>query len=309
MEVQEPLTAILSCMPPHIRPMLERSKESYARTAQEITLRADRPLCIYCADARYYLTASGCLVGDARHPDLVTLSAAELRELFVSLCEYSVYSHQDELIRGYINAAGGVRVGVCGSAVMRGGEVGNIVCITTLSFRVPREVKGCSRNLLGLIDPLRGVLICGAPCTGKTTVIRDAARELSTRYRVSVVDERGELAGRCACGFCYDIGLCDVYVGMPKREAMLCAVRSMAPDLIVCDELGGADDVESVRCILRCGAACIATVHASSIEDLRSRPVMRELLSSGAFGYVVFLSERRFSGRVSRIYEWSAADA
>ena len=304
---QNPLALILPNLPPSIRAPLERAGSSFMRTAHEITLRADRPLCIECADKRWYLSKNGCLT-ECVSDDLLCVSAAQLQEVLLKLCEYSVYSHQDELVRGYLTASGGLRVGLCGTAVMKDGRAVNITHISTLSFRVPREVIGCGRTLLSLIRPLSGALICGAPCSGKTTLIRDMARELSYPYRVSVMDERGELAGSSSDGFGYDMGLCDVYDGMPKGEAILCAVRSMAPDVIVCDELGSADDVASVRYALRCGAACIATVHAASLEDLRSRPVMRALLSAGAFRYLVFLSDRRFSGRISRIYEWSGAD-
>lgn len=304
-----PLHSILSYLPPHIRAPLMRCEASFAPTIHEITLRSGRPLCIYCADHCYSLDQNGCLVENRTGAELISVTPVELHDILMKLCDYSAYSHQDELVRGYLTASGGLRVGLCGTAVMKDGRVVNIHPVTTLSFRVPREVMGCSRMLLSLIHPLGGVLICGAPCSGKTTLIRDLARELSYTYKVSVTDERGELAGFASQQFTYDMGLCDVYVGMPKGEAILCSVRSMAPDIIVCDELGNADDVASVRYALRCGAACIATVHAATLSDLRSRSVMRELLSTGAFRYLVFLSERRFSGRISRIYEWSAEDA
>lgn len=308
MKADEPLRMILSLMPPRLRAPLERAAASYAARVQEITLRAGRPLCIYCTGGMYCLDTDG-LLGDRVPGDPLCVTGEELQSILMKLCDYSVYSHQDELNRGYITATGGLRVGVCGSAVMKDGRVANMNHITTLSFRVPREVIDCSKTLLSLIRPLRGALICGPPCSGKTTLVRDAARALSYTYRVSVADERGELAGNISRQFSYDMGLCDVYAGMPKGEAVLCAVRSMAPDIIVCDEMGDSGDVASVRYALRCGAACIATVHAASMEDLRSRPVMRELLSAGAFRYLVFLDDRRAGGRISRIYEWCADDA
>ena len=311
--MQNALNAILSYLPERIRLPLEPQAEAVAPTIHEVTLRADRPLCVYCADRIFLLTADGRLTDslngsfDGIQP--VGLTNAELQEVFLKLCRYSVYAHQEELCRGYLTAPGGLRIGVCGTAVVRDGTVIGMGRITTLSCRVPREVIGCSKTLLSMMDPLSGALICGPPCSGKTTLIRDMARALSTRYRVSVADERGELAASGEDGFGCDMGLCDVLVGMPKGEAILCAVRTMAPDIVVCDELGSADDVACVRYALRCGAACIATVHAASLDDLRSRPVMRELLGAGAFRYLVFLSGRRSSGRISRIVEWSAADA
>lgn len=308
-ERKEPLDVILSYLPPRVRAPLTRSRSVYEHTVQEITLRAGRPVCIYCTDKRYCLSATGCLISGDMPDDAVIVSAAELSEVLMSLCDYSVYAHQDELTQGYLTVSCGVRVGVCGTAVKKDGRVTAVKHISTLSFRVPREVIGCSAQLLGLIEPIRGVLICGAPCSGKTTLVRDTARALSYIYRVSIIDERGELAASSSslCG--YDMGLCDVYADMPKRDGVMCAVRSMSPDIIVCDELGDADDAAAVGYALRCGASFIATVHASSIEDLRKRRITRELLSTGAFGYIVFLSDRRHSGRVSRVYEWSGVDA
>ena len=308
MEYREPIAVILSHLPERIRALLERSRNSYAATAQEITLRAGRPLCIYCRDARYYLTASGMLTSDLQHTQPVAVTDDELHEVFMSLCEYSVYARQDELIRGYLTASSGVRVGVCGTAVLSGRDIVGVRHITTLSFRIPREVKGCSREVLQLIDPLHGALVCGPPCSGKTTIIRDMARVLSYRCRVSVIDERGELAAASPSGG-YDLGLSDIYVRLPKGEGIICAVRSMAPDVIVCDELGDESDADAVRYALRCGVALIATVHAADPDDLRHRAATRELLATGAFRYLVFLGDRRGAGRVTRIYEWGRDSA
>lgn len=305
MDCHDPLDIVLSYMPGSIRTLLERAHSAYAPTVQEITLRAGLPLCIDCAGVRYYLTRDGCLIQNAEYPELVTLSATHLQDIFDRLCEYSVYARQDELRRGYVTARGGLRVGVCGTAVVKDDSVAGICRITTLSFRVPREVKGCAGDVLRLIRPLGGALVCGPPCSGKTTLIRDMARLLSYPYRVSVIDERGELSGG-SFGSVYDTGLCDVYMDIPKGDGVQCAVRSMSPDVIVCDELGDERDVASVRYALRCGAAFIATVHAATIDDLRSRPVMRELLETGAFRYLIFLADRRKCGRITRIYEWEA---
>lgn len=309
MECQKPLDVILSHLPPRIRILLERTRNAYEATVHEITLRSGRPLCIYCADRRYCLTPSGILIDSAQGDGIVSVTAQEMQEILMSLCDYSVYSRQEDLVKGYLTVSSGVRVGVCGTAVIKEKQIVNLRHISTLSFRIPREVKDCSRTVLGLIRPLSGALVCGAPCSGKTTLVRDMARVLSYSYKVSVIDERGELSAassaQCGC----DLGLSDVYVHMPKGEGIMSAVRSLSPDLIICDELGDEDDIAAVSYALRCGVAFIATVHAASIGDLRNRAVMRGLLMSGAFRYLIFLGDRRYGGRISRIYEWSADDA
>lgn len=279
------------------------------KIVHEITLRMNMPVCVYTTQGRYYVSASGYLTDCADDHNLVTADKNMIGEIFLHLCGYSVYARQDELNQGYITIEKGIRVGLCGTAVMKDGSVNHIKDISTLSFRVPREVIGCSDELLGLIHPLRGVLVCGAPCSGKTTLIRDMARALSADYKVTLIDERGELSASRGGVAGYDVGFSDVYLHIPKGEGVIRAIRSLSPDIIVCDELGEERDVAAIRYAIRCGAAFIATIHAADLDDLRARTSARELLQTNAFRYIVFLSDRRNAGHISRIYEWSDRDA
>ena len=302
--MSKPLDVIISHMPKRIAPLVSRSRNIYEKDIREITLRSGRPVVFYCSDKRYYLSNTGYLTTASDKDDLIISEHNEVSESVMSLCEYSVYSKQDEINRGFITAAMGVRVGLCGEAVIRDGCISNMKNISTLSFRVPREVKGCSDKLLELIEPLYGVLICGAPGSGKTTLIRDIARSISYRYRVSIIDERNEISSSCS-GICgYDMASCDVFVNIPKREGVINCIRSLSPDIIVCDELGDEDDIFAISAASRCGAAFIATIHAATIYDLKNRTLTQKLLSTGAFRYIVFLDNRFRAGRISRIYEW-----
>ena len=308
-DIKSTVETIIKYMPDSVRPALSRSRPAYGASLRELTLRAGRPVCLYLSDGRRCITESGCLADDPCRPDLLITSAADISDTFLKLCDYSVYSRQNEYVNGYITAGGGIRVGLCGTAVIQNGSVKNIRNISSLSFRVPREVIGCADELLGIIDTTRGALICGPPCSGKTTLIRDLARKLSYVYRVSVIDERGELSASRGTLPGFDLGLCDIYVDMPKGEAIIDSVRGMSPDIIICDELGDERDADSIRYALRCGVSFIASVHASSVDDLRLRPVTRELLGAGAFGYLVIMSGRNDPGKVARVYRWSDNDA
>ena len=295
-------------MPPRLRLYLDRTRTVYENTVHEITLRAEKPVCVYCSDTRYYICDSGHLVTAADRNDLIISSTAEVTDVFMRLCDYSVYSKLGEIVGGYITASSGIRVGLCGTAVTKDNRVTALKNITSLSFRVPRERIGCSKEALSMIDPLRGVMICGAPCSGKTTLIRDMARELSYKYKVSVIDERGEISASRQGISGFDMGLADVYVGINKGDGVLNSVRSLSPDIIICDEIGDENDAAAVRYALRCGAAFIATVHASAPDDLRNRRLTSMLLSSGAFGYVLFLDGRHSAGAIKTVYEWSDHD-
>ena len=308
MDVKAVIKDIISYMPDGIRPALRDVLTARVDSVQEITLRLSLPLCIYCTGKRYYLTSSGV---SEKHDDsgVICTSPEDIHSVFMRLCDYSVYSKQEQINSGYLTASHGVRVGICGTGVIKDGRIENIRNITTLSFRVPREVRDCSERMLSLMEPLRGMLICSPPSGGKTTMLRDMARRLSYIYRVTVIDERGELSasGQGRTGF--ELGFSDIYINVPKGEAVVNSVRSLSPDIIICDEIGDRRDADSVSYALRCGAAFIASVHASSLDDLRARAVTRELLDSGAFGYIVMLGDRTSPGTVKHIYEWNSAHA
>lgn len=297
------IDVIIEKLPPDVSSALERCKRTVGDELTELSLRADRPVCLYIGGKMLFLTHSGALTDNIFSGELLITPIKDIETTVLKLCDYSVYAYQEELNSGFITIGRGVRVGLSGQAVIRKGSIANIRDISSLNFRVSREVKGCSEGLLKLIDPLKGVLICGEPSSGKTTLIRDMARILSYRYRVSLLDERFEISAVCRGRNGFDIGLCDVFAGYPKSEAAVSAVRSMAPDIIVCDELGDREDVETLSTALRCGTAFIASVHASSMDDLRTRKATYDMISASAFRYIVFLSGRRAVGRIDKIYE------
>ncbi len=297
------LDVIIDKFPQNLRGPLERCKSSFSDKVTEISVRADRPICLYMGSKPLFITDKGCLTDTPLADGVLILNAKDIENTLLRLCDYSVYAYQSEINSGFITIGNGVRVGLCGRAVIDDGQIINIRDVSSLNFRVARDIKGCSSELLSKIDPLCGVLICGEPSSGKTTLIRDMARALSYRYRVSVIDERAELSAysRGASGF--DMGLCDLFVGYPKIKAATSAIRSMAPDIIVCDEMGDKADIEILTTSLRCGVAFIASVHASTIDDLRSRAATAEMIASSAFRFIVFMSGRDNAGRIEKIYE------
>lgn len=211
----------------------------------------------------------------------------------------SLYSVSDELRRGYITAPGGVRVGVCGSAAVKG-EVTALRDVTSLALRIPREVIGAGGEVLNNYDYLRSTLILSPPGGGKTTLLRELVRQSSNAgFRVCVADERGEIAGVYASEPQFDIGEhTDVLSFAPKAEGALMLLRAMNPQIIALDEITRPADCEAIEAVSNCGVSVYATAHASCLDDLRRREVYRSVLSLGVFKTAIFIS-----GTAKRFYK------
>lgn len=272
---------------------------------QEIGLRAGRPVALSCGEETWFPDGRG---GAVRRPqaECPAVTAREIAAILQRLCGYSVYSFQEELREGYLTLRGGHRVGVAGTAVTQRGTISAVREISSLSVRLARERKGCASELLRRVGPRlqNGLLIAGPPASGKTTLLRDLARQLSGGeagrfYRTAVVDERGEIAACWQGEPQHDVGICcDIISGCPKAAGLLQAVRALAPEFLVCDEVGGGEETAALLECLHAGAALIASIHAGTSEELLLRPQAAKLLRAGAFGTVAFLRSRQTPGAV-----------
>lgn len=211
---------------------------------------------------------------------------------FKAICDYSVYSFQRELSEGFITLKGGHRVGICGTAVTENGKINNINYISGMNFRIANERTGSADKLMtDILDKEKcGIIIAGAPLSGKTTVLRDLCRQTGNKNKVSLIDERGEIASVYKGIPQNDIGdFTDVFDGYSKSEGILMAIRTMSPDYIFVDEIGTDEDYNAILHSVCCGVQIVATVHASSIQTLKRKENISKLLSTGAFRYIVFL--------------------
>ena len=190
---------------------------------------------------------------------------------------------------GYITAAGGHRIGICGEAVLRDGSVHIINALSSLSIRVARDFPGIAQQAEGING---SVLVIGSPGMGKTTLLRDIIRQWSGNNigAISVVDERREIFPQTNGEFCFDPGLrTDVLSGCPKSIGVEMALRTMTPSVIAVDEITAADDCEALLHAGWCGVRLLATAHASNRRELFTRPVYKPLLQSGLFQYLIIL--------------------
>ena len=212
----------------------------------------------------------------------------ELNYVVNMACRYSPWTAASAS-NGYLTAAGGHRIGLCGEVVMRENKMSGFKSIHSLNIRIARDFPGIAKSLSGQ----RGsILIIGRPGCGKTTLLRDLIRQLSFQETIGVVDERGELF---PTGF--DRGAqMDVISGCGKPEGIACLLRTMAPDTIAIDEITAQADTAGLMRAAWCGVRLLATAHASCLQDLKSRVVYRPILESKLFQTVIVMQPDKSYG-------------
>lgn len=184
--------------------------------------------------------------------------------------------------QGYITAPGGHRIGICGEGVCKDGSVSGIREVTSLCIRVARDFPGIGK----VAGDLEGsILILGAPGWGKTTLLRDMARQLAEEKSICVVDERRELYPE---GFLRGKRM-DVLTGCPKPQGIDMVLRTMGPSWIALDEITAEEDCRALIQAAYCGIRLLATAHAGSLRDYRSRHLYEPLVKHRIFDTLVVL--------------------
>ena len=261
----------------------DRIMSQFGNDANEIRLRAGRPAVVMLTNGHRFIRKD------------IPVSAEEIRLCFEKICGYSVYSHQNDLAQGFITLPGGHRVGICGCACLDKSGRRTIRNISSINIRIASDHAGCSDGIFEHLysESIVGTLIAGPPCSGKTTLLKDFGLKLSSKpfYQKTVlIDERDELAAMYKGEPCNAIGeFCDVLCGYPKGEGIMIAVRTLSPDVIICDEIGGKEDAQSVCDAINAGVVMIASAHACNVNELYNRRPIRNLLKSGAFQKIVLL--------------------
>ena len=283
--------SILHLFPARYRAFWQRTAGEQ-KTLQEIRLRAGRPVILHSGGREHFLTAQGEPTGSLSQA--YCAAERELEEILEHICHYSPYAFEEELRRGFVTVAGGHRVGVAGQAVLEpDGRIRTFKNISYLNVRVSHEVKGAADGVLPDMyggGSLKSALIISPPGCGKTTLPRDLVRQISDGnvygpgMTVGVVDERSELAGSFLGKAQNDMGIrTDVLDGCPKELGMLLLLRSMSPQVIAIDELGGDGELAALRQAAACGCKVLATVHGEDRQDVEYR-----------FGMAADLWERLF---------------
>ena len=215
-----------------------------------------------------------------------------LEEIVMRAVRYSAYSFEKPLKNGWLPLPGGGRLGICATVTGEGFRDVSSLCI-----RLPRVYECLSRSEFREIYPegFQSTLILSPPGYGKTTLLRSMIRRLSlSGFNVSVADDRFEIAGSIRGKPAYDLGpRTDVLSGGCRSDGMMMLLRSMAPDVIACDEISSPEDGRAALTISHLGVRLLATAHAESREDFEKRELSRRMVASGVFRkYVLILLDK-----------------
>lgn len=308
---------------------------------QEIRIRINGPFLVMYKGEEWILDSEG---KKAAFPECgYRIQQKDLKDTMSFVSDYSVYAFEGELSQGYLTVEGGHRVGVAGKVITGGtgkyglagfltananstgatssgnSASGNVYggirmkYITYMNIRVAHQVKGCASKLLPYIierGQVYHTLIISAPCCGKTTILRDLIRQISTGTEefdgcsVGVVDERSEIGGSYMGVPQNDLGpRTDVLDACPKAEGMMMLIRSMAPSVLAVDELGNYHDIYAIESVIHCGCKLLATVHGTSLEDVQRKPLFAKLMKEHIFQRYIVLHNRERIGEIQFVYD------
>ncbi len=282
-----------------IREKLIKLTKAEISNLEEIRVRVNQPLMCITKGQEIGLNGFGSCVVEKAH--VVTVD--ELKNTMKLMSNFSLFTIEEQIKKGFFTVSGGHRVGVCGKAVIENGDIRTIKDISSLNVRISREVKGCSDDLMGhIVDKekkcIRNTLIISSPNNGKTTLLRDLVRNVSNcGYNLVVVDERSEIGGTYNGVLQNDLGIrCDVLDACEKTEGMTMALRSMSPKVIVVDEIGTDDDTKALIKTFNSGVNIVATCHADSVEQFRQKRAFHRIIEEQLFEVYVVLRNKEVSG-------------
>lgn len=266
----------------------------------EVRVKIGKPILVYCKTGESII-------------DYIP-TKEDIKSMIQRISNYSLYAYEEDIRQGFITIKGGHRIGIAGECVMEKGEVKTIRNISSVNIRICREIIGCSDKVMKYIisgQRIYNTIIISPPKCGKTTILRDIARNISNGIstlsfngrKVTVIDERSEI-GACHFGVPQsDLGIrTDVLDNCLKREGLIMAIRSLSPELLICDEIGTKGDMEALMMAFNSGVNIITTIHGFTVEDLYKRKVFCDLLDNEILERAIILSNRNGIGTIEDVY-------
>ncbi len=277
-EITDDLELLLRVMPPHIRDALHRQAD--LKNLIEVVMDLGRP-------------------PEGRFPS----RAINLSDLAITREDIDYVTHRVGAFT-LDNRAGIERTLHRISGIRNRREV-----VVGLTCRVGRAVFGTVDILRDVVESGKSLLLLGRPGIGKTTLLRESARVLSTELmkRVIIVDTSNEIGG--------DGDIAHPGIGASRRmqvprpdlqhAVMIEAVENHMPEVIVIDEIGTEAEAQAARTIAERGVQLIATAHGNTLDNLLMNPTLSDLLG-GIHAVTLSDEEARRRGTQKTVLERKA---
>ncbi len=270
------------------------------KAVNEIRLRANKPIGVSINGKMYFLSENGVT---SNVNNALFASKIMIEDVVFRASECSIYSVNEQIKRGYIVTDEAVRLGLGGNLIEENGHIKTMTNFCSVNIRIPHIIKNCSLCAFPYIvrdNSVDNTLVISPAGAGKTTFLRDFVSQLSERnipLNVLLLDERGEL----------DFGISSNYIDKiafsAKKIGFENGIRSLAPDIIVTDELGQEDDIEAVRYACSSGVKLLASTHAESMESFLKKPLFQTIIKEKIFRRYVLLSKRNGAGTFEGVYD------
>lgn len=284
------INTVTQYLPPRHKCLLTDLNSSQKQALKEVRYRLSRPIMLdFGSSFNSY--------GKADKNDISYILG--------KLSDHSLNSVKESLCKGYITLSGGIRAGISGEAVLKNGEITFLHNINGINFRIPREKNGIADRILNDIFDGKNVfntLVLSPPMMGKTTLLRDIARQLSSYFNVCVIDERNEIAA-CVNGIpSFDVGdRTDIISGSPKDVGIIMAIRSLSPDVILTDEIGSVKDVLALYDAAGSGVKFIASMHGEDQNDAKQKQSLNILFANNIIKRIIILGKNGIVGQIKDV--------
>lgn len=287
----------------NIRDILLSQNEDILNTVYELRLRINCPIFLKSSTGDYFISYGK--ISKSYTDDFYKINKSDIASTIAALTSNSIHAYEKEIEKAFLTIEGGHRVGLSGDCLYEKNKFKGFKNITSLNIRIARDFINCSNKIIKYIiknsNSIYNTLIAGIPLSGKTTCIRDLTRNLSDGFNnpqfnacdISVIDERGEIGA-------IHNGVPQFYLGSRtdilsycmKKEGFSISIRSLAPRIIISDELGSAEDFDIIQYALKSGVSIISTAHASCVEDLFKNIYIKNILTSGFIERIIVLNDR-----------------
>lgn len=270
------------------------------KAVNEIRLRANKPVVVCSNGKNLFLSETG-LCSDSKKA--LFASKIIIEDVIFRASECSIYSVNEQIKKGFIVTDEGVRIGLGGNLIEENGITKTMTNFSSCNIRIPHIIKNCSLNAFAYIchsSNVENTLIISPPGAGKTTFLRDFVYQLSIRnlaYNILLLDERGEL------DYGIDSNFSDRIAFSSKKDGFENGIRSLAPDIIVTDEIGQKEDINAIEYATSCGVKLLASTHAESMEMFAQKQLFKPLIEQKIFKRYVLLSKRNGPGTFEGVYD------